>query len=99
MTVDVYCKTTIATLTATILKEAQGSTSRRYKVFHNEKELEDHMTLLDNDIRDGETLYFKRMLRLLFTNAKTPQQGIIISHLQFTQMTKSFTRDNFLVIF
>ena len=76
MTVDAYHGTTIATLTATILKKAKGSSFRRYKVLHNGKELKDHMTLLDSDIGDGETLYLKRMLRLLITIMKTPQEGI-----------------------
>ena len=76
MTVDVYHGTTIAALTSTILKKANASLSVRYKVFHNEKELKDHMTLLDNDVNDGETLYLKRMLKLLITIVKTPQEGM-----------------------
>ena len=62
-------------------RKAKGGLTRRYKVFHNEKELEDHMTLLDNGVNDGETLYLKRMLKLLITIVKTPQEGIHISQL------------------
>ena len=45
-------------------------------MFHNGNELEDHMTLLDNDISDGETLVLKRMLKIVISIVKTPQEGI-----------------------
>ena len=64
------------------IRKANGGPTCRYRVFHNEKELEDHTTVLDNGISDGETLYLKRMLKLLITIVKTPQEGRRISHLQ-----------------
>ena len=76
VTVDTYHGITIASLMSMILKKARDNLTGRYKVFHNEKELEDHLTLPDNDISDGETLYLKQVLKLLITIVKTPQEGI-----------------------
>lgn len=81
VTVDVYRRTTIATVTAVVLKKAEGTSSRKYKVFNNENELENHMTLLDCHICDQDTLYLKRILKLFITITKTPHEGILISQL------------------
>ena len=76
VTVNAYHGTTISTLTSKILKKANDSSSWRYKMLHNGNKLEDHMTLLDNDIGDGETFVLKRMLKIVISIVKTPQEGM-----------------------
>ena len=57
-------------------KKAQCSSTRRYKVFRDGKQIEDHMTLQDNGISDGETLHLKQVLQLLITIVETSREGI-----------------------